>query len=80
MQPDSLDRVGTELYDMPPRPYEDFYIGLLNIMTSDRFEEVSLSRDWPQIKYFGRMGYAIGLQLQRPVLVPYGARAFYWGA
>ena len=24
-------------------------------MTSDRFEEVSLSSDWPQIKYFGRM-------------------------
>ena len=40
---------------MPPRSYEDFYIGLLNIMTSDRFEEVSLSNDWPQIKYFGRM-------------------------
>ena len=55
MQPDSQDRVGTELYDMPPRSYEDFYIGLLNIMTSDRFEEVSLSSDWPQIKYFGRM-------------------------
>ena len=55
MQPDSLDRVGTELYDMPPRPYEDFYIGLLNIFTTDRFEEVSLSSNWPQIKYFGRM-------------------------
>ena len=55
MQPDAMDRVGTELYDMPPRPYEDFYIGLLNVFTSDRFEEVSLSKDWPQIKYFGRM-------------------------
>ena len=55
MQPDPLDRVGTELYDMPPRPYEDFYIGLLNIFTTDRFEEVSLSSNWPQIKYLGRM-------------------------
>jgi hypothetical protein len=55
LQPDALDRVGLELYDMPPRSYEDFYIGLLNTMSTDRFEEVSLSRDWPQIKYFGRM-------------------------
>ena len=55
LQPDPLDRVGIELYDMPPRPYEDFYIGLLNTMATDRFEEVSLSTDWPQIKYFGRM-------------------------
>ena len=55
LQPDAMDRVGTELYDMPPRPYEDMYIGLLNVFTTDRFEEVSLSTEWPQIKYFGRI-------------------------
>ena len=55
LQPDAMDREGTELYDMPPKPYEDFYVGLLNLFTTDRFEEVSLSTEWPQIKYFGRL-------------------------
>ena len=55
LQPDAMDRVGTEFYDMPPRPYEDFYIGLLNVFTTDHFERVSVSANWPQIKYFGRI-------------------------
>ena len=68
LQPDAMDRVGTEFYDMPSRTYEDFYIGLLNIQSTDRFEEVSVSKAWPQIKYFGRMETEL----------TYSYNGFYW--
>mgnify|MGYP001173068502 CR=1 FL=1 len=38
LQPDALDKVGTEFYEMPVRPYEDVFIGLLHVQTTDRFE------------------------------------------
>ena len=68
LQPDAMDRVGTEFYDMPPAEYEDFYIGLLNIQSTDRFEEVSVSTAWPQIKYFGRIETEL----------TYSYNGFYW--
>ena len=56
LQPDALDRLGTEFYDMPSRPYEGMYIGMIHVFTTDRFEETSsVSPPWPQIKYYGRM-------------------------
>ena len=56
LQPDALDRVGTEFYDMPARPYEGMYIGLLHVFTTDHFEETStVSPPWPWLKYRGRM-------------------------
>ena len=68
LQPDATDRVGTELYDIPPRPYEDFYVGLLNVFTTDRFEKVSVSEKWPQIKWFGRIERQLA----------YSYNGFYW--
>ena len=55
LQPDAKDRLGTELYDMPARPYEDMFVGLLHVFTTDRFEEVGSDPKWPVIKYLGRM-------------------------
>ncbi len=56
LQPDSLDRLGAEFYDMPARPYEGMFIGLLHVFSTDRFEEVSdVSPRWPHLKYFGRI-------------------------
>ena len=56
LQPDALDRVGTEFYVMPARPYEGMYIGMLHVFTTDRFEEsCELNPPWSQIKMYGRM-------------------------
>ncbi len=48
IHPDALDRVGTEFYDMPVRPYEDLFVGFLHVQTVDHQE---LNR----IKMTGRM-------------------------
>ena len=56
LQPDVLDRVGTEFYDMPSRPYEGMYFGLLHVFMTDRFEEINtMTRPWTQLKRYGRM-------------------------
>ena len=39
LQPDAMDGLATQFYDMPARPYEDVYIGLLHIFRPDTFEE-----------------------------------------
>ena len=38
IQPDALDRVGTEFYEMPAHPHEDMLVGLLKVQTVDHFE------------------------------------------
>ncbi len=38
IQPDALDRVGTEFYEMPARPYDDLFVGFLKVQTTDHFE------------------------------------------
>ena len=69
LQPDTMDRLGTEFYDMPPRSYEDMYIGLLHVYTTDRFEEA-------RIKFLGRMETQLaysynGFYWHRPVREPF---------
>ncbi|RIK34526.1 MAG: hypothetical protein DCC55_32930 [Chloroflexi bacterium] len=39
LQPDILDPLGTEFYSMPVIPYEDVYLGLLQVLRTDTFEE-----------------------------------------
>lgn len=48
MQPDHLDPIGTEFYDLPARPYEDLYLGLLHVQSTDPQERV-------REKFSGRM-------------------------
>jgi hypothetical protein len=48
IHPDALDRVGTEFYDMPVRPYEDLFVGFLHVQTVDHYET-------NRIKMTGRM-------------------------
>ena len=56
LQPDALDRLGTEFNDMPSRPYEGMHIGMVHVFNTDRFEETSsVSPRWPQIKCDGHM-------------------------
>ncbi|MCX6046409.1 MAG: hypothetical protein NT075_14985, partial [Chloroflexi bacterium] len=38
LQPDAVDRPGTEFYSMPTIPYEDLYIGLVHMFSTDTFE------------------------------------------
>ena len=71
LQPDALDGVGTEFYDMPPRAYEDMYVGLLHVYTTDRFEHERIEplnhlenqlaywswmrEKWPRVMFYGRV-------------------------
>ncbi len=48
LQPDAVDRVGTEFYSMPTIPYEDLYIGLVHVFSTDTFET-------RRVKMSGRM-------------------------
>jgi len=48
IQPDAQDKVGTEFYDMPVRPYEDLFVGFLHVQTVDHHEA-------KRIKMTGRM-------------------------
>ena len=83
LQPDAMDRVGMEFYDMPSRPYEGMYIGLLHVFTTDHFEETSsVSPPWPWLKYYGRMETELtysynGLHWYRSVREPFmGLRGY----
>ena len=38
IQPDALDKVGTEFYEMPVRAYEDMFMGLIHVQTVDHME------------------------------------------
>ena len=49
LQPDVFDPPGTEFYSMPVDPYEDMYIGLLHVFSTDLFEEKN------RVKMAGRM-------------------------
>jgi len=48
IQPDDRDPLGTELYDLPARPYEDFYLGFLHVQSTDPMEKA-------RVKFSGRM-------------------------
>ena len=48
LQPDALDRVGTEFYSMPTFAYGDLFIGLVHVFSTDSFEQ-------RRIKMAGRM-------------------------
>ncbi len=48
IQPDALDSIGTEFYDMPARAYEDMYLGLPHVQSTDPFEK-------RRVKITGRM-------------------------
>ena len=39
LQPDVLDPPGTEIYSMPADPYEDMFIGLPHLFSTDLFDE-----------------------------------------
>jgi hypothetical protein len=69
IQPDALDPLATELYEMPARPYEDFYLGFLHILTTDPAEK-------SRIKMVGRMQTQLihsynGIHWVRPVREPF---------
>ena len=69
IQADALDRLGTEFYDMPARAYEDMYVGMLHVYSTDRFEE-------ERIKFLGRMETQLtysynGLYWYRPLREPF---------
>ncbi|MBI3943420.1 MAG: hypothetical protein HY326_10445 [Chloroflexi bacterium] len=48
LQPDALDRPGTEFYSMPCKPYEDMFIGMVHVFSTDTFEQ-------RRVKMAGRM-------------------------
>ena len=69
LQPDAQDRLGTEFYEMPVRPYEDMFLGLLKLQKVDWFEE-------RRMKTTGRieteLAYSYnGLHWYRPVREPF---------
>lgn len=45
LQPDSSDPVRTEFYSMPTRRYEDMYVGMLQVYTTDVQDERRLKMD-----------------------------------
>ena len=45
-----------------------YYIGLLKVFTTDHLEKVSVSANWPEIRYFGR--------IERQLTCSY--KGFYW--
>ena len=77
LQPDALDRVGTEFYDMRARPYEGMYIGLLKLFITDHFEEPNtINLPWSQLKCHGRQETELtysynGLHWYRSVREPF---------
>jgi hypothetical protein len=69
LQPDARDPVGTEFYDMPARRYEDVYLGLLHVQSTDPFEK-------RRVKMAGRIETQLahsynGVHWCRPVREPF---------
>ncbi|MEW5980048.1 MAG: hypothetical protein AB1898_29995 [Acidobacteriota bacterium] len=69
LQPDARDPIGTELYEMPVRPYEDMYLGFLHVLSSDPLE-----KDY--LKWAGREETQLahsynGINWIRPVREPF---------
>ena len=69
LQPDALDRIATEFYDMPVRVYEDMFVGMLWTFAPDTFEE-------RRIRMGGRretqLAYSYnGVNWYRPVREPF---------
>lgn len=71
VQPDALDRLGTEFYSMHVRRYEDLYIGPLHIFQTDTFEE-------ERIKMAGRMETELTYSYNGFNWDPNPARVFCW--
>lgn len=69
LQPDALDRLGTELYGMPTQRYEDMFLGLLWLMTPDTLEERRIRRGGPRETQLAH-SYN-GINWVRPVREPF---------
>lgn len=69
IQPDAIDPIETELYEMPVRPYEDLYLGMLKVQLTEPLEKA-------RVKTSGRMETQLahsynGIHWVRPVREPF---------